>query len=243
MKTTIPSRITAPLLITEIRASHSSQATTKDMESRSHTIVLELLQMDQETLDAYDREAATFAANWHAQPMADDLQAAVRQFFRPGPTADIGCGSRRDTAWLDRHGFPAIGYDPSQGLLAQARRRYSAIRFRQAALPELDGIEARSFTNVLCETVIMHLAPATIPASIRRLLAILEPCGTLYLSWRVADGGDRRDGHGRLYVSFDPGLVLSALTPAEVLLDEQVRSVASGKVIRRMVARKSAPAV
>ena len=103
----------------------------------------------------------------------------------------------------------------------------------------LAGIADGSFTNVLCETVVMHLPPADIPASVRRLIAILEPGGTLYLSWRATQGGDSRDSHGRLYAAFDPEVVRDALTGTETLLDEQVRSASSGKLVHRIVARKA----
>ena len=65
--------------------------------------------MDQKTLDAYDREAKAFTQDWHEQPPPTDLQTVVRQFFRPGQTADIGCGSGRDTAWLNDNGLSASG--------------------------------------------------------------------------------------------------------------------------------------
>jgi SAM-dependent methyltransferase len=198
--------------------------------------------LDQKSLDAYNREAATFSAEWHAQPTPADLHAIVQRFFCPGSTADIGCGSGRDTAWLDWNGFAATGYDASDGLLTQARRLYPQIRFHRAALPELDEIDDGTFTNVLCETVIMHLPVSAIPASVRRLMAILKPGGTLYLSWRATDGVDSRDSHERLYSSFEPEMVLGALTSAEVLLNEENRSASSGKVIRRIVARKSSSA-
>jgi trans-aconitate methyltransferase len=86
--------------------------------------------MDQQTLDAYDRDAAAFTADWDAQPTPADLQAAVLKFFRPGQTADIGCGSGRDTAWLVQIGFAAIGLDSSEGILAEARRLHPHIDFR-----------------------------------------------------------------------------------------------------------------
>jgi len=194
---------------------------------------------DRKTLEAYDRDAAGFAAEWHAQPTPVDLQAYVRRYFRPGPTADIGCGSGRDTAWLDANGYPATGFDASDALLAEARRLYPNIQFQRSTLPELAGVDEDSFTNVLCETVIMHLPAAQVPPSVGRLVAILRPGGTLYLSWRVTEGGDLRDKHGRLYASFDPDLVRGALTGAEVLLDEQAQSVSSGKTLRRIVARKT----
>jgi SAM-dependent methyltransferase len=194
--------------------------------------------MDQPTVAAYDRFAADFAADWHAQPAPDDLHALVKRFFRPGRTADIGCGSGREVAWLDANGFPAAGFDPSAGLLAQARAHYPELSFAAAALPELSGISDASFDNVLCETVLMHLRRDAIAPAVRRLMAILRPDGCLYLSWRITAGADQRDARGRLYAAFEPGLVTEALAGAAILLDEQATSASSGKTIHRVIARK-----
>ena len=65
-----------------------------------------------------------------------------------------------------------MGYDPSEGLLAQARARYPRLHFASAALPELAGLAAGSFDNVLCETVIMHLPTDLIAPSVVRLLSL-----------------------------------------------------------------------
>jgi len=194
--------------------------------------------MDPTTLAAYDADAAAFAREWHEQPPPEDLHALIRRFFRPGLTADIGCGSGREVAWLDANGFPAIGYDASEGLLVQARSRYPRLRLISAGLPDLAGISDASFDNVLCETVIMHLPREAIAPSVRRLMAILNPRGVLYVSWRVTDGADLRDKHGRLYAAFDTGLVRRELAEATLLLDETVVSASSGKRIHRIVARK-----
>jgi SAM-dependent methyltransferase len=196
--------------------------------------------MDAGTLRAYDSGAAAFAQDWHEQPPPADLHDIVRRFFRPGATADIGCGSGRDVAWLSANGFAAVGYDPSAGLLAQARARYPDLVFHSAALPALEGIADASFVNVLCETVIMHLPREDVGPSVQRLLAILAPGGTLYLSWRVTSGADLRDGQGRLYGAFDADTVRGTLGASEVLLDEEVVSASSGKVIHRLVARRAA---
>jgi SAM-dependent methyltransferase len=195
--------------------------------------------MDRATLAAYDAAAAAFAKEWHAQPPASDLHDLVRRFFRPGLTADIGCGSGRDAAWLAANGFPAVGYDPSEGLLAQARAMYPSLKFEAATLPELHGIADNTFDNVLCETVIMHLDRAAIAPSVRRLVAILKPGGILALSWRV-EHADRRDAHGRLYSAFDRDLVVRELAGATLLLDEQIISPSSGRKIHRIVARSGA---
>jgi len=195
--------------------------------------------MDEQTLHAYDANAAAFAEDWHAQPAPTDLHAIVRRFFMAGPTADVGCGSGRDVAWLCANGYPAVGCDASERLLAEARARYPQHVFHAATLPDLQGLENASFANVLCETVIMHLPSSEIVPAVRRLIALLKPGGILYLSWRTTEGDDLRDGQGRLYAAFDPRPVLDALAGTTILLDEQVVSESSGRPIHRIVARNS----
>ena len=84
----------------------------------------------------------------------------------------------------------------------------------------------------------MHLDRAQIAPSVRRMLDITKPAGILYLSWRVTEGADLRDGRGRLYAAFDAGLVRGALSTATLLLDEQVVSASSSKTIHRLVVKK-----
>ena len=173
-------------------------------------------------------DAAAFARDWHEQPPPIDLHDIVRRFFiKGGATADIGCGSGREVAWLNENSYPAVGFDASEGLLTEARSRYPQLRFARGELPELGDIAAGSFDNLLCETVIMHLEPAQIVPSVRRMLDIVRPGGMLYLSWRVTDDADQRDQHGRLYAAFDAALVRAELAAARPLLDEQAVSASS----------------
>jgi len=197
--------------------------------------------LDRLTLAAYDNDAAAFAKDWHAQPVPADLHDIVRRFFiKGGTTADIGCGSGREVAWLNANGFPAVGYDASDGLLAEARARYPHLDFAHAELPDLRGIAANTFDNLLCETVIMHLDRALIAPSVARMLDIVTPGGMFYLSWRVTEGADQRDQHRRLYAAFDASLVKAEISAATRLLDEEVISASSGKKIHCIVARKAA---
>jgi SAM-dependent methyltransferase len=196
--------------------------------------------MDRATLAAYDSGAAAFAKDWHEQPAPVDLQDIVKRFFINGGTAaDIGCGSGREVAWLNANGFPAAGFDASEGLLAEARSRYPHLTFTHAELPDLRGIVANSYDNVLCETVIMHLDRALIAPSVRRMLELVKPGGIFYLSWRVTDGADSRDSNGRLYAAFDASLVRTELAAATMLLDEEVVSASSGRKIHRLVVLKT----
>ena len=198
------------------------------------------VKLDRQTLAAYEGDAAAFAKDWHAQPAPHDLHDIVRRFFiKGGTTADIGCGSGREVAWLNANGFPAQGFDASSGLLAEARARYPDLKFALAELPELRGIAANAYDNLLCETVIMHLDRALIAPSLRRMLDVVKPGGFFYLSWRVTEGADQRDQHDRLYAAFEVSLVSAELSDTTVLLDEEVVSASSGKIVHRIVVRKA----
>ncbi len=200
--------------------------------------------MDTDTVRTYDMQACNYAAEWEEdQALPDDLRAAVRAYFNDGLTVDVGCGSGRDTAWLAGQGFEVMGVDAAPGLLAEARRRHPEVTFDVDALPSLPGLGDRIFTNVLCETVIMHLVQPDAIAAVRRLCSLLAPGGTLYLSWRVGDGAGRRDDAGRLYAAFATGAVRATLADLEVLLDEERVSASSKKVIHRIVARRASTKV
>ncbi len=195
--------------------------------------------VDRPTLATYDSDATAYAQEWHEQPTAVDLQDIIQRFFiRGGATVDIGCGSGREVGWLNANGFPATGFDASEGLLAEARRRYPAFSFAHAELPDLRGIAAGAYDNVLCETVIMHLDRALIAPSVGHLFELAKPGGIFYLSWRVTEDADSRDAKGRLYAAFDASLVRAELTAATTLLDEEVVGASSGKKIHRLVVRK-----
>lgn len=195
--------------------------------------------MDSETLAAYNKQAASYARDWLEQDAPSDMYELLQRYFAPGPTADIGCGAGRDTAWLVANGFQAVGIDASLGLLDEARKTYPGLAFQQGSLPELDGLERDAYQNVLCETVIMHLEPARISEAITSLIALLRPGGTLYVSWRVTEHESLRDKAGRLYASFDRQLViLPASGQCDVIFDEDVISASSGKRIQRLIFRK-----
>jgi 2-polyprenyl-3-methyl-5-hydroxy-6-metoxy-1,4-benzoquinol methylase len=196
--------------------------------------------MDEETVSAYDRAPAQFARDWREQPVPTDLYALLRAYFKSGPTLDVGCGAGRDVAWLAAHGYDASGVDASAGLLREAAASYPALHFARAQLPALEGLCAGAYENVLCETVVMHLEAAAIGPSVRRMLELLRPAGTLFLSWRVTDDTSTRDGHGRLYAAFDKRLVTDALAGQTLLLDQEDFNRSSGKKVHRVVVHKTA---
>ena len=195
--------------------------------------------MDEQTIETYSTNAGRYAAEWRDQAPPTDMYALLQRYFAPGgKTADIGCGAGRDVAWLNEHGFPAVGYDAAEGLLAQAATDFPSLAFKRAELPGWEAIPSDAYDNVLCETVLMHLPPDEVTQACARLFEILRPKGTLYLSWRVAESASTRDAAGRLYATFDAARVREGLGDAEILLDAEAVNASSGRRVHRLVARR-----
>ncbi len=132
----------------------------------------------------------------------------------PGaPARDVGSGSGRDDAWLNQHGYPAIGLEPSPMMIAEARKAYPDIEVRLYSLPELTTIEDASFDNVLCVAVLMHLPPIDLRCAVVHLARILRPGGRLIVSYRTPPPECERAIDGRLFTTISPAAFTSLLSP------------------------------
>jgi SAM-dependent methyltransferase len=199
--------------------------------------------MDKKTLDVYDGGAKKYCEDWLSQPTPVEIHEIVYKYFQKAtPTADIGSGSGRDAFWLNSNGYPCTGFDASDGLLKEAKQRFPDVVFKYAKLPNLNEIADGAFQNVLCETVLMHLPNAEHESSLKNLLRILRPGGTLSLSWRhPIDARESREKDGRLYESIDRNEMITWAEKygATCLHKDSFISPSSGKRIDQIILRKS----
>jgi SAM-dependent methyltransferase len=170
--------------------------------------------MDASTIAAYDAHANDFAVRMrHVAP--ESIFAGLPGIFHPGaPTADIGCGSGRDVAWLRGLGYQVVGYDASEGMLRQARAAFPGINVRRDGLPELASIPDGAYTNVLCSAVLMHLPREDLITAAINLARILAPGGRLYLTYRGSRGVSEREEDGRLFTAIPVGKLVLLLESA-----------------------------
>lgn len=90
---------------------------------------------------------------------------------------DIGCGFGRWTRWLSEHGAQAVGVDPTEGMLAAARRASPpSVEYRRMSATALDFPDDQ-FDVVTCITVIQHLHPEEQEKAVEELARILRPGG------------------------------------------------------------------
>jgi SAM-dependent methyltransferase len=91
---------------------------------------------------------------------------------------------------------------------------YPELDVRDAALPTLDVVQDKTFGNVVCSAVLMHLPLESIPSAIANLARILRPGGRLVMSYRRSRDGAEREDDGRLFTPIPPQLLTRSLQAA-----------------------------
>lgn len=152
-----------------------------------------------ETITAYDRKAAAFAARYEALS-ADVLWGRVRDLLPAGAghlALDVGAGSGRDAAWLASLGYEVVAAEPAAGMRAEGERRHPGLRWVDDRLPALSAVHrlGLSYDLVLLSAVWMHLPPAERPRGFRKLVTLLKPGGVLILTLRGGHGEPERAMH------------------------------------------------
>ena len=173
--------------------------------------------MDNKTIATYDQNAGEFKKT-HESQIPLRLYELCKVFFKKGAsTADIGCGIGRDTVWLNENGYPAEGFDASEGMLKVARQSYPTMKFNPKSLPALKFDS--NFENIFCCAVLMHIPRSSVVESIISLLGALKPNGMLVISFRSGKG----ETDGRLFETYDSGEVSTIFEShgGKVLLKEK----------------------
>ncbi len=129
--------------------------------------------------------------------------------LRPGDKVlDIGCGTGRDVKWLRDQGFNAEGVDPSEEMIAEARRGYSIPDglLHRDHLPGLESVNG-PFAAITCIHVLHHLEDTVLLDALYRLRALLTAGGFLVIKVpsQHASVSDRIHADGRRYILRDPG--------------------------------------
>jgi SAM-dependent methyltransferase len=164
--------------------------------------------MDPATTAFYQRYAQDLVARNEAAESA--MSRYFHRAFTPGGRVlDVGAGSGRDLAVLQREGYEAYGVEPNAAMRAAAVLAHPALaqRLLEAGLPDLGKPFGGDFDGVLCSAVLMHVPEADLAEAALALRALLKPQGRLLISLPLmrcdlVDGG--RDQAGRLFRNHSP---------------------------------------
>jgi ubiquinone/menaquinone biosynthesis C-methylase UbiE len=116
------------------------------------------------------------------EPSAKVVEAVG--FFRTAKTRmilDLGCGTGRHAALLQRSGFRVYGCDSSAAALAMAREMLPEAQLLQCDMGLLPYHD-QCFEGIICHAVIQHGTVAAIKKTIAEIHRILKKGGVLFLT-------------------------------------------------------------
>lgn len=136
----------------------------------------------------YDENAASVAAGYESLDPKSVHPELFEMLEDRGNLRilDIGTGSGRDASALARLGHRVVAVDPSTRMIELAREFHPGIDVEWVVdgLPTLDRVGGE-FDLVILSAVWMHIPPADRPTSFRRLISLIGPRGTIYITLRT----------------------------------------------------------
>jgi len=182
-----------------------------------------LARVSRETLDHYERRAASFWEGTRDHDVRQNIDALLRRIEGTPPFAvlDFGCGPGRDLATFRALGHEAIGLEGAPAFVAMARAHSGCEVWRQEFLA-LD-LPAERFDGVFANASLFHVPAAALPRVLGDLRRTLKPRGVLFAS--NPHGRDEEGWSGGRYGAYHaPATWTRFVTDAGfALLDEYYR--------------------
>ena len=140
--------------------------------------------MSDKTLQYYNVNAESFAANTVAVDFSQ-IQQEFLSTLPPGANIlDFGCGSGRDTKYFLEQGYKVDAIDGSSELCKLASA-HTGIKVRQMLFQELHAKE--KYDGIWACASILHVAKNELPDILQRMHNALKPDGIIYVSFKYGD--------------------------------------------------------
>ena len=179
--------------------------------------------ISRETLDHYERRAASFWEGTRDHDVRQNIDALLRRIEGTPPFAvlDFGCGPGRDLVAFRALGHEAVGLEGAPAFVAMARA-HSGCEVWQQDFLALD-LPAERFDGVFANASLFHVPAAELPRVLGELRWTLKPRGVLFAS--NPHGHDEEGWSGGRYGAYHaPATWTRFMTNAGfVLLDEYYR--------------------
>lgn len=161
--------------------------------------------MDKKTVSYYNKNAEFISSRYES--VESPLKQFISEIIKPGYSVlDIGCGSGRDLTFLNEKGCSVTGIDPSEELLAEAKKQHPELaeKLYKGSLPDdLKAITNNKFDVILLSAVIMHLNDKSLKDSVGELKKNLNENGLIVISHCISRQSldkKNRESNGRLFI-------------------------------------------
>ncbi|MEP7007559.1 MAG: class I SAM-dependent methyltransferase [Sphingomonas bacterium] len=153
---------------------------------------------DRDTINFYESNAASYSA---ARPdeVTPELVTFLPNLMPGSRILELGCGSGRDAAEMERWGFEIDATDGTPAMAALASERLG----RTVRVLRFDDLDAQeSYDAVVACASLLHVPRMVLPAILTRVWKALKPGGWHFASYKTA-AAEGRDEHQRYYNYLD----------------------------------------
>lgn len=153
---------------------------------------------DQQTLDIYAKEAASYAARDRTERAGDFLEPFTAVLAPGAVVLDLGCGSGWAAAIMQDKGFDVHALDATPEFVALAQPKLN----RPIRLMSFEGVDdVEVFDAIWASGTLLHVPKAGLPALLANLAHALKPGGLLFATFKAGEG-EARDKLGRFYAYY-----------------------------------------
>ena len=147
-----------------------------------------------DSTDYYERYGNAYFEETVNLSMEDILEEFAEYLPENAEVLDLGCGSGRDTLWLEEAGFGVTMLDGSMQMcrLAEIHTDHEVLHM---TFDEMDFQEV--FDGIWACASLLHVPSDEMDGILEKVTAALKPGGYLYMSYQYGDGEEIREH--RLY--------------------------------------------
>lgn len=151
-----------------------------------------------DSIDYYDRYAVPYYEETVELSMEEQLQRFVELLPESADVLDLGCGSGRDTVFLEEEGCVVTAMDGSERMceLASIHTGKDVLHLRAEDM-EFDDV----FHGIWACAILGHFTPGEVRKVMQKILYALKDDGILYFS--VCKGDRNGNYNGRYYYDYD----------------------------------------
>ncbi len=110
-----------------------------------------------------------------------------------GAICDMGCGPGQIARYLHAQGVNACGIDLSTEMVKRAQRLNPAIPFQQGNMLDLANVADNTFGGIAAFYSIIHIPRPEVVRALGELRRVLQPDGTLLVTFHIGDETVHRD--------------------------------------------------
>ncbi len=150
---------------------------------------------DEQTIAAYDRQAAQYAELAKTDQAQQGLDGFLQLLAADAEILDLGCGPGHTAAEMVRRGFRVDAIDASPAMARLAKELHD-LAVRVADFSALEAIGR--YDGAWVSFSLLHAPRAAFPGHLTNIYRALRPNGALFLGMKLGHG-EARDSLGRHY--------------------------------------------